>query len=416
MSRRAGQKGYIEASGKWWVVRWWMDVPGQGARRHMRAKICPIFGPGCLSKTERERRAREIIAESGADTVEHFEKVAKRAQGVTFREQAKWWLDHIQRRKRKPIAPATLELWTGCLEKWINPKIGDLPLSEVNNGALKALVASMSDGGLSPKTISGNYVPVVKMVVSSAVDEQGEQVYPRRWNHEFIDLPVLQKDKQNTPSFSAEVMTGLARWKKPRERMIFILCGAAGLRIGEALGIEIDKHISSDFLTLCIQQKVRRGKIEHRLKTANAYRQVDLHPAIAAMLKRFVGNRQTGLLFHSRTEKPLSPTNIIRRHLHRALKKMEYVNPCTGTHKAGNHAFRRFRNTYLRNYTECPEGLYKYWMGHAGRDMSDLYDKIKEDVAFRRTWAERCGFGFELPSLVPNVPKIVPKPAASKAA
>jgi hypothetical protein len=74
-------------------------------------------------------------------------------------------------RKRKPIAPATLELWKGCLEKWINPNIGDLPLSEVNNNALKALVAKMSDGGLSPKTITGNYVPVVKMVVASAVDE-----------------------------------------------------------------------------------------------------------------------------------------------------------------------------------------------------------------------------------------------------
>jgi len=73
------------------------------------------------------------------------------------------------------------------------------------------------------------------------------------------------------------------------------------------------------------------------------------------------------------------------------------VNPYTGTHKAGNHAFRRFRNTYLRNYTDCPEGLDKYWMGHAGKKMSDLYDKIKEDVAFRRKWAERCGFGFELP-------------------
>ena len=69
---------------------------------------------------------------------------------------------------------------------------------------------------------------------------------------------------------------------------------------------------------------------------------------------------------------------------------MKYVNPFTGKHKAGNHAFRRFRNTYLRNYTECPEGLYKYWMGHAGRNMSDLYDKVKEDVGFRtRKRAER---------------------------
>jgi hypothetical protein len=108
-----------------------------------------------------------------------------------------------------------------------------------------------------PKTISDNYVPVVKLVVASAVDEQGEEIYPRRWNNEFIDLPVLEKDKQNTPSFSADVMTGLARWKKPRERMIFVLCGSAGLRIGEVLGIEIDKHIAPDFLTLVARQNPR---------------------------------------------------------------------------------------------------------------------------------------------------------------
>jgi hypothetical protein len=36
-----------------------------------------------------------------------------------------------------------------------------------------------------------------------------------------------------------------------------------------------------DFLTLCIKQKVRHGKVEQRLKTANGFRQVDLHPTIA---------------------------------------------------------------------------------------------------------------------------------------
>ena len=92
------------------------------------------------------------------------------------------------------------------------------------------------------------------------------------------------------------------------------------------------------------------------------------------------------------------------------------MNPHTGNHKEGNHAFRRFRNTYLRNHTECPEGLYKYWMGHAGEGMSDLYDKIKEDVPFRKKWAEQCGFGFTLPSVVPNVPKKAPKTKAAKAA
>jgi hypothetical protein len=48
--------------------------------------------------------------------------------------------------------------------------------------------------------------------------------------------------------------------------------------------------------------------------------------------------------------------------------------------------------------------------------MSDLYDKIKEDVVFRRMWAEKCGFGFELPSVVPNVPKRTEEAAVLKAA
>jgi hypothetical protein len=34
--------------------------------------------------------------------------------------------------------------------------------------------------------------------------------------------------------------------------------------------------------------------------------------------------------------------------------------------------------------------------------MSDLYDKIREDVAFRKMWAEKSGFGSELPSVVPK--------------
>lgn len=54
-------------------------------------------------------------------------------------------------------------------------------------------------------------------------------------------------------------------------------------------------------------------------------------------------------------------------------------------------------------------------MGRAGKDMSDLYDKIKADVAFRRKWAERCGFAFALPLVVPNEPKTAEKAEAAKA-
>jgi integrase len=402
MSRRRGQNGQIVISGNWYRVRFWIDVPGQERRLHRSERICPVCGTGLLSKSQRERRAREIIAASGADTAEYFNKVVKQKAAVTFREQSEWWLKHVQTRKRNPVASSTIETWRSCLAKWLNPNIGELPLSDVNNAALKTIIATMSDSGLAPKSIN-NYAQVVKMVVASSVNEQGEQIHLRKWNHEFIDMPMVEKDKQNTPCFSSEVMTGLASWGKKRERMLFILCGAAGLRIGEVLGIEIDRHISQDFLTISIVQKVRRGKVEHRLKT-RGQRQVDLHPLIGALLKEFVGNRTSGFLFCTRTGRPLSQSNIISRHLHKALKELGYVNPYTGTHKAGNHAFRRFRITYLRNRTNCAEGVRKFWLGHAGRDMGDLYDKIKEDVAFRKEVAERCGFGFNLLLIVPNVP------------
>jgi hypothetical protein len=37
-------------------------------------------------------------------------------------------------------------------------------------------------------------------------------------------------------------------------------------------------------------------------------------------------------------------------------------------------------------------------------------------VKFRRKWAEKCGFDFKLPSVVPNVPKMEKKDEAKKAA
>src|SRR5882757_8937070 len=77
MSRRSGQSGSIQQDGNWYVVRFWKDVVGQEKRQRVYERICPVSGPGKLSASERERKAKEIIAVSGVDTVEHFEKVVQ---------------------------------------------------------------------------------------------------------------------------------------------------------------------------------------------------------------------------------------------------------------------------------------------------------------------------------------------------
>jgi len=38
-------------------------------------------------------------------------------------------------------------------------------------------------------------------------------------------------------------------------------------------------------------------------------------------------------------------------------------------------------------------------------DVTDLYDKIKYGLAFRRAKTEEVGIGFEIAAIVPNVPK-----------
>ena len=405
MARRSGQLGYEEVKGGWYHVRFRMDVPGQENRLYLSRPICPVSGPGRLTKPERLRKRKEIIAASGADTEEHFKKVEAVNYGTTFRKQAEQWLKHVQMRNRKPIAPATATSWESCLDVWLNPHLGGMPLSSINNPEVKQLVAKMVVAGLSAKSVN-NYVQVVKMVVASAINENGEELYPRKWNHEFLDLPEVKNQKQ--PAFTCEVMNGIIDRSKGQLQILYTLAGAAGLRIGEALGIEIGRHISDDCSTLEIRQKVWNGQVQSFLKTENGLRDVDLHSSVAVLLKAFIGDRKSGLLFCTRNGGPLSLSNILRRNLHRILKEL-------GQQKTGAHAFRRFRVTWLRK-NRTPGDLERFWLGHANKTVTDDYSMLKEDVTFRKEVAEKVGIGFELPIqdavVAPNAPKEVDQTSA----
>jgi len=77
--------------------------------------------------------------------------------------------------------------------------------------------------------------------------------------------------------------------------------------------------------------------------------------------------------------------------------------------KMGCHAFRRYRITWLRK-NMVPEDLITFWLGHAGKTVTDTYSKLRDDADFRKQVAEKVGLGFELPSenavVGPNGPKI----------
>jgi hypothetical protein len=266
MSRRS-QVGSIETSGKWYVIRFWKDVPGQEKRIHASERICPISGPGSLTKAERKTRALEIVMSSGVNDSQQF---IEATVGVTFREQAKLFMEQKASSKRKPLKPATLYTWQNCLNKWLNPNLGDVPLANINNAAVKQLVAKMDAAGLSAKTII-NYSGLVKLIVASAKSEEGEPLFPRKWDSEFIDLPIVRNQRQ--PKFTTETMSAIVHNATGQYRVLCALLGGSGLRIGEALGLEVGEHISNDCRTLYVRQSVWDGVIQ-KPKTASGLYQL----------------------------------------------------------------------------------------------------------------------------------------------
>ena len=383
MARR-GQVGTIAISGKWYVVRFWKYPPGQ-ARIHASERICPTDSNalGYLPKGERRRRANEIVEASGINDVQQF---VVTNVGTTFREQTKWFLSHSVNRKRRPAKPATVANWQCCVDKWLNPNIGDLPLASVNNGTVKTLVAKMHTANLSAQTMT-TYINLVKLIVGSALDDNGDQLFPRKWNNEFIDLPVIENQKQ--PTFTQDVMTAIVEKGCGQDQVLYVLLAGTGLRVGEALGLEV-KHLSADCRTITIEQSCWQGSIQSP-KTKSAYRQIDVSADLANLLKQFIGDRESGLIFANGAGRPLSQTNVLRRSLHPILEEL-------GVGKTGFHAMRRFRATWLRKQ-RTPEDLIRFWLGHAKSSMTDGYSKLADDIEYRREVAEKDWHGIHRSNL-----------------
>jgi integrase len=383
LSRRTGQNGNVFQHCTPWnpeapaYGRFWVDVSGEERQRKT------VSLGVCRTRSIAKHKLREYIEATGINSKESF--TTNTAPGTTFRAQAEKWIDSLATRRRKPVKPATIFGWRHALDKWILPNLGDMFLSEVSNGAMRELVEKMAAAELSPKTIV-NYTQVVKLVVASAVDKEGEQVYPRKWNHDFIGLPIVDPGKQRRLSVTASELADILSGTCGRWAVLFALLAGTGLRIGEALGLKIE-DLSDDCSLLTVRRSIWHGR-EQAPKTPNAVRVVDIAAPLAGVLREYLaGKADSAYLFSARNGRPLE-----RRNAHRALH-------ATGK-KIGFHSFRRFRTETLRR-ARVPEDLTRLWLGHSKQTVTDLYAiGLERDEAWRREWCERAGLGFSLVGLL----------------
>jgi integrase len=350
--------------------RVWVDTPTGRVRKTVALGICP-------RRAIAKQKMRVHIESQGINAVEHFAENTTPA--TTFKQEANRWIESLSTRRRRPVKPATIAGWEHCLDRWLIPNLGNKPLNEITNGTVRELVEVMSAAGLSPKTIVNN-VAVVKMVVASVVNKDGEPIYPRAWNHNFIGLPIVDRSGQERQTVSQVQLQIILANVLERYTILLALIAGTGLRIGEALGLR-HSVFSNDCRVLNVQRSVWHGKPQLP-KTKNAVRVVVVPDELAKVLCEHV--RQTdAYLFASRNGTPLIDHNVLKA-LH-----------ATGV-KVGFHALRRYRTETLRR-ARVPEDLIRMWLGHASGSITDLYaEGLRNDEQFRRDWCDRAGLGFAL--------------------
>jgi integrase len=344
-------------------------------------------------------KLHQAMQEAGVLDVE---KIRERITPVTtFESQAAWWLAEIKAgrivnsKTRKPIRTNTLDFYSTGVA-YLNEVIGRNTVASLDNPEARELVIKMkaelkdNERRFSDKTIVESF-KVFKAVIASAKDEKLRQVYPREWDLVYIGLPKVSKREQHRPTFTAkEVVHLITNCKRTIYRVAVFLLVATGIRIVELLALEVGKHISRDCTVVYVRpQRSRKGKIVVTPKTEAGYRDVDVHPLVAEMLREYIGDRKSGFLLEMETGKMLWPSTLYRDGLTTIVKGMSRS-------KIRFHAFRRFRQAVLEK-SDVRQILINYWMAHDDSDMSSRYAKqLTEDVEFRQGWAEKVGLGFDL--------------------
>jgi integrase len=306
---------------------------------------------------------------------------------MTFEQQSRTYMREIQTRRRNPVRTGTAKVYQSYLDSRILPLLGRKDLADVENGTAKAFLVDLNSSDLAPATISAIF-KVIKAVVASAVDLNGNELYPRTWNHDFIDLPIVDKAGQDTPTLTHQKVTEAVLRATGQYQAMFTLLAASGLRVGEALALRDspgdgrNSYWDAQTGILHVKTTLVDGKVQPEPKTPASIRQVDLAPEVNAYLGQ-AGLPQGGFLFRNSHGGPVRSATAYH-HLEKA-GVME-----------GFHAFRRFRITYLEGQN-VPRGLAMYWTGHAEKDVHGAYIKIGQDLQTRKEWAVKAGIGFQLP-------------------
>jgi len=287
---------------------------------------------------------------------------------ITFKRHAAVYIAKLEKRRRKKVKRATVETVRSVVE-FAMPVLGEIPLHAIESENLRLLVDYLAEHGYAPNTIRQT-VRTVKTIISSLVDEKGNRLIVKTWNNDHIDQPDAANLRHGRSLAAEDIERALAQ-APPVIQEFMATQAATGARRGELLALNVEDF---DPIVLIIRVARTYGYYgETEPKTPCAKRDIDLHPDIAAMLKRMLAGRTTGRLF-----------DVTPDAVRRAFEKFSFRS----------HALRHFRYGVLG--VSVPSAIRDAWIGHSGVKLEKVYGHTAAP-GIRKKFALECGIGFRLP-------------------
>lgn len=251
--------------------------------------------------------------------------------------------------------------YRGAIRKHLEPALGPKPLSTIDATAVQELVGTLHAQGLAPSTI-GTIVGRLREILA---DARARGYAAHLIGRKTIKLPsetVADREQRHIgPDELARILEG----SSGAQRALWGILGYSGLRIGEALGLTWE-HVDIGAGLLHVRQQASNGEIAPT-KTKTSRGDLPILPELQAILSEYhseVGSAG-GLLFQTRSGRPMRADDVRRRWLAPLLKQL-------GIPHAGCHAFRHGLPGRLDALGLSPAAIQKA-MRHSTLAMTEKY-------------------------------------------
>jgi len=287
-----------------------------------------------------------------------------------FSSQVLWFQQH----KLPKFKRSTVKTMQGHIALYLLPAFASCTLRMLNAQRVNEWLSMDAVSHLSPKSLK-NMVGTLTLITGTRFGKK-EIRYP---------LPRLV-EKEEEPCFTREEMQAIIENSQGLYKVLYAVASETGMRAGELYGLEIT-DIDWGRNQLRVRRSVYDGEVQTP-KTTNAYRVVDVKPWLLQVIKGYIGERKSGLIFLNKRGHAMRHTTVLRRHFHPLLAKL-------GIKQCGLHAFRHGRVSQLVQ-SGVPRDFIKAWIGHGSDAMIEKYLHLYPE--YRAAALEKVG------SFEPNSP------------